>query len=204
MTPDHLRKRRSRLPIAAAQRGNVYLEFGIVAVVIVIAGALLAGVHPIFGWLMPVGIVVFFTPNILALWRWLQAEVRLRAEIKRIKQENPGSILLLKNELWGTNAGAVWLDGSSRLNYVSGGENPVMRPLESLVSVRAVFAEKSHAHSFHSGEITIPERYCLVFEFAQDSKWELVTLKRRVMDRWITMLRPRIEGRLNVSSLPGA
>ena len=69
MIPKHLLKRRSRSRITSAQRGNIYLEFGILAVVIVIAGAVLAGVHPLFGWLMPVGIVVFFTPNILALWR---------------------------------------------------------------------------------------------------------------------------------------
>jgi hypothetical protein len=72
-----------------------------------------------------------------------------------------------------------------------------VRTWDTLNSVRAVYAEKSYAHSFHEGKVRIPARYVLIFEFKDARPIELNTRRRRVMDRWLEVLRPHFGDQLS-------
>ena len=50
------------------QRGSVYLSYALLAFGMMLAGALLVSIHKAFALLLPMGILVFFLPNLLGLW----------------------------------------------------------------------------------------------------------------------------------------
>ncbi len=171
------------------QRGNVYLEFALIAFVLMIAGALLTRVHQAFAVLVPIGILVFFTPNLMGLFEWLRGGKQFRARLAALQSGSLPSVAVLKNEFGGFSAQAVWFDSAARtLGSISDGDEGPARAWDTLSRVRAVFAEETYAHSFHKGKIRIPARYVLVFEFQDAAKIELVTRKRRLMEEWVALL----------------
>ena len=184
------------------QRGSVNLSYALIAFVVIMAGALLVNIHKAFALLLPMGVLVFFLPNLMGVWAWLQAGRWFRQQLAMIRQGNPGSAVVLKNELSGIDARAVWLDPShGKLGFISGDRDSLLQSMEALRSVRAVFAEETHAISFHEGRVRIPPRYVMVFEFENGDPFELVTMKGRRMRRWVEALRPHVADRLDTRKL---
>lgn len=181
----------SSLVLVRAQRGSVYLSYALLAFVLLVASALLVKVHKAFALLMPIGILVFFLPNLMALFAWGQAGRRFRKRLAVLQSGKPQTVVVLKNEFGGIEAQAVWLDPSGReLGLISNNDDGSVRTWDALTGVRAVYAEKTYAVSFHEGKVRIPARYVLVFEFKDARPIELITRKRRVMNGWIEVLTP--------------
>jgi hypothetical protein len=184
---------------ARSQRGSVYLGYVLLAFLLLVAGALLVKVHEVFALLLPIGVLVFFLPNLMALFAWWQAGRRFRKRLAETQGGKRQSVVVLKNESGGIDAQAVWLDTSCReLGLISDNDDGSVRTWDTLNSVRAVYAEKSYAHSFHEGKVRIPARYVLIFEFKDARPIELTTRRRRVMDRWLEVLHPHFGEQLSL------
>ena len=173
-----------------AERGNLYLGYALIASVVILASALLVKVHRDFVLLFPVGVLIFFMPNLMELRvRW-QLGRKFRQQISLICQDNPEQVTVLKNELGGIESQAVWIDRSrGRLGFISADKEMLSKGWESLSGVRAMFANETYAISFHKGHVRIPSRYFLIFEFASGDPFELVTMRLRQMRKWIEVLR---------------
>jgi hypothetical protein len=183
------------------QRGSVFLGYALIAFVLCIAGAILIPVHQVFALLIPVGVLVFFTPNLMALYGWLNAGRRMRERLAARRGANP-NVVVLKNEFGGFNAQAVWFAPSSRqLGLISENDDGSVRSWDALVRIRAVYAEETYAVSFHQGKIRIPARYVLVFEFTDARPIELVTRKRRLIDEWIATVQERGPGKVETDKM---
>ena len=180
-----------------SQRGSVYLSFALLAVLIIIVGSLLVQVHKAFALLIPIGILVFFLPNLIAIFSWLQAGWQFRKNLSELKAGKSESVVVLKNEFGGLNSQAFWLDPSCRELGVISDDDGSVRTWDTLNGVRAILAEESYAVSFHEGRIRIPQRYVLIFEFNDARPIELVTRKRRLINKWIEELRPHLGAKLS-------
>jgi hypothetical protein len=155
------------------QCGSVYLSYAILAFVIILASALLVTVHKAFALLLPIGVLVFFLPNLIGLWGRLLAGHWVRQQLAMVRQGNSDSAVVLKNELGGIDAQAVWLDPSQgKLGFITGDKDSLLNTMKMLRSVRTVFAEETYATSFHEGRVRIPPRYVLVFEFESGDTFE--------------------------------
>ena len=92
------------------QRGNVYLEFALLAFGLVLAGALLTPLHKAFALLLPLGVLVFFLPNLIALANRVRAVILFRRQLATARAGLPASCLMLRNEFHGLDAQALVLD----------------------------------------------------------------------------------------------
>jgi hypothetical protein len=186
------------------QCGSVYLSYGLLAFVLILASVLLLPVHKVFALLLPIAILVFFLPNLIGLSASLDSKQWVRQQLAMCQQGNSDSTIVLKNELGGIDAQAVWLDLlQGQLGLISGKKDSQTHSLKMLRSVRAVFAEEAYATSFHEGRIRIPPRFILVFELECGDTFDLVTKKRRRMDQWVETLRPHVADRLDTQMLDG-
>jgi hypothetical protein len=180
------------------QRGSVFLQYYLLAFLIIVASAALVNVNKWFALLFPIGILVFLLPNLIAIFSWLQAGWLFRKNLSELKAGKSASVVVLKNEFGGLNSQAFWLDPSCReLGVISENDDGSARTLDTLNGVRAILAEESYAVSFHEGRIRIPQRYVLIFEFKDARQIELVTRKRRLINKWIEELRPYLGSRLS-------
>ncbi|HEY3326357.1 MAG TPA: hypothetical protein VGK14_04235 [Novimethylophilus sp.] len=178
------------------------MSYALLAFMIILASALLVTVHKAFALLLPIGVLVFFLPNLMGLWTRLQAGHLVGQQLVMVRQGNPNSAVVLKNEHGGIDAQAVWLDPpQGKLGFISGNKDSLTNAMEMLRSVRAVFAEETYAVSFHEGRIRIPPRYILVFEFESGEPFQLVTMKRRRMLQWVKALHPHVADRLDTRIL---
>jgi hypothetical protein len=179
------------------QRGNVYLEFALLAFALLIAGVFLIKVHELFILLVPAAALVFFLPNLMGFFGSQGAGKRFKERLAALPGVNAQSVTVLRNEFGGAEAQAVWFDAAARtlgLIYEYGDES--VRSWDALERVRAIHVEQTYATSFHRGKIKIPARYVLIFEFNGAVKIELVTRKKRVMDEWIGLWQARGAGKL--------
>jgi hypothetical protein len=182
-------------------RGNIYLEFALLAAVFLVAGALLAGIHPGFGLLVPIGIVIFFMPNILSGVASWQDRRSFRKQLASVQNADRTPPVVLRNEFRWSKAQGLWLDSArGELGLLNAADGPSTRTLDALRSVRAVFAEAAQVRTFHR-QYRVPARYVLVFEFENQPSLELVTYKKRVAVQWIETLRPHLGNRLNTEGL---
>ncbi len=181
------------------QRGSVYLEYSLLAFGIAVTGALLTRVHKAFALLIPLGVVVFFMPNVLELIARLRIRGRFRRELAAAGDRGHDDVVVLRNGLHEFDAQALLLDTRSRdIILVISDREPLTNAWEALSAVRALMVGESRAVSFHKGEIRIPPRYILVFEFHEGNPFQLVTLKRSIMNKWIETVRQYFGERLNV------
>ena len=186
------------------QRGSVYLSYALLAFGMMLAGALLVSIHKAFALLLPMGILVFFLPNLLGLWARLQAAQSFHHQLATVHLSRPSLAFILKNEGGGLEAQAIWLDASKRaIGLVSGDGVSRFNDLAKLTGVRGVFSGEEQAVSFHRGTVHIPARYTLEFEFNGESPFHLVTMKRKRMRKWLETLSMHMEGLLALSSLEG-
>jgi hypothetical protein len=191
--------RKSRLARLRSQRGSVYLECALLGFACIIAGAVLVRFHRAFALLLPIGLVVFFLPNLMALAERLRIRRRLRRELAAARERGRDGVIVLKNRLRGFDAQALWLHTRAReIGFIAADEQTRIVTWEAVQRVQAVFVEESSAMSFHKGKIRIPPRYLLAFSCADGFSFEFVTLRRRVMTDWIEALRPHLGERLKV------
>ncbi len=186
------------------QCGSVYLSYALIAFVVMIAGAILVPVHKDFALLLPIGILVFFMPNLIGLWARMQARGRYHRQLAAVRQDWSKSVVVLRNEFGGFEAQTAWLDLSQKtLGFLSGDKGSQVSSLATLRSVRAVGAEESQATSFHQGRVRVPARYILRFEFEGDDAFALVTMKLKRMRSWVEALRLHVGDRLDTRPLDG-
>jgi len=177
----------------------------LLALALILAGALLVHVHKVFALLLPIGVLVFFLPNLIGLWARIQLGRAFRQRLTTIRRSNPERAIVLQNELGGSEARAVWLDPPhGKLGFISsdsGGRDSLPENMGALRSIRAVYAEETHAISFHQGRIRIPPRYVMIFEFENGNRFELITMRKRRMREWIESLRPHMDDKLDTRAM---
>jgi hypothetical protein len=192
--------RRGVIVALRSQRGSVYLECALLGFACVIAGAFLVKFHKAFALLLPVGVLVFFLPNLLSLAARLRICRIFRKELAAIREQGRDEVIVLRNRLRSLDAQAVWLDPQAgEIGFVAADMQTRIEPLETLQTVQAVYVEKSSAVSFHKGTIRIPPRFILAFSFANGFSFKFVTLRKRVMTGWIESLRPYLGERLEAN-----
>jgi len=185
-----------------AQRGSVYLSYALLALAVMLAGALLVGVDKAFALLLPIGVLVFFLPNLAGLWARFRLGREFRRRLTTALGNNFEQALVLQNELGGNEARAVWFDPShGRLGFLSSDRDSLLENIAALRGVRAVYVGETHAISFHQGQMRIPPRYLMIFEFENGHLFELVTRKRSRMHQWVESLRPHMGDRLDTRAI---
>jgi hypothetical protein len=115
--------------------GSIYLEFELLALAFLVAGALLAGIHPAFGLLMPVGVLIFFVPNILSGVASLQDRRSFRRQLASVRNAERPPLMLLRNEFSWSKAQGIWIDHArSTLGLLNAADGPSTRTLDALRS----------------------------------------------------------------------
>ncbi|HUW98451.1 MAG TPA: hypothetical protein VMV40_06365 [Acidiferrobacter sp.] len=183
------------------------MSYALLGFALMLAGALLIHIYRVFALLMPIGILVFFLPNLIALWTRIQLGRAFRRQLTRALRSSPKQTLALRNELGGDEAQAVWLDPPhGTLGFLPGDSVGDSRPedIAALRSVRVLYLEETQAVSFHEGRIRIPPRYAIAFTFADGHHFELITMKRRRIRQWIESLRPYVGDKLDTQALDKA
>lgn len=187
------------------QRGSIYLDYALIALALAIVGLLLLPVHKAFGLLVPAAIVVFFIPNLAALGASMTMSWRFTRAWSAVRNGRLPPAVMLRNEFFGINAQALWFDPATyRLGVVSATDGDLSQPLDRLERVRVSFLEESHARSFHQGDVRIPARYLLAFEFTGGQVLGIVTRRRRSVDRWIEALHPHVGALLDLTAISAA
>lgn len=198
------RRFRQRPTSRHIQRGSVYLSYALLAFVIALIGVLLVPVHKAFALLVPVGVLVFFWPNLMMLTQWCCAAWHFARQLAALRGGPHKSAVILTNEFHGFRAQALWLDPASReLGLVpSEGKLPV-QTLDTLQKVRGAFVEESDAVSFHEGQIRIPACFILAFEFNDGSALKVITRKQRRFAHWVAAVHPHVGELLVLDGIDG-
>ena len=201
--------RRGRLPATRActlgplgsQRGSVYLECALLAFAIAFVGALLIRFHHAFALLFPVAVIVFFLPNIMGLIARLRLGRLFRVNLAAARSAHPGAVEL-RNGLRGLEAQALLLDAQGREAVFVWAEEPTRTvSWDEVGAVRPESVGEGRAVSFHRGAVRIPPHYQLVFAIREGDVLRLVTLKRKMMARWLDAVRPVFGERLQPGSI---
>lgn len=181
------------------QRGSVNLSYILLAFGLAFVGSLLVSVHKAFALLLPVAALVLFIPNLIGIWSRLQVRYRYHRQLVLARRHFSDSTILLRSGHGDIAAQAAWLDPErNEFGFISGGKDVIVKELSSVQMIRVVFVEASYAKSFHDGQVRMPPRYGLVFEFLDGKALEIVTLKRRRLRAWITALKLGMSERLDL------
>jgi hypothetical protein len=186
------------------QCGSVQLDYALLAVALMVAGAVLVPVHKAFALLLAAGVVVFFLPNLLALRARLSAAQSIRRQLKELTRADSRSAVVLHSGTSRLGVQAVYIDPAhDQVVCVAGDQDPTTRNLATLRRVNAEYVPATYGTSFPRGQVRIRARYVLRFEFDQGNPFELVATKPRKMREWLETLRPLVAERLDERALKG-